>query len=748
MAGRFSVEGIFRAHDRMSRPLDRMTAGADRMSKRFSASASKMNDAADRMLGRIARVGTGLTALGAGATGVAVGVGAIGMNFETAMSSVAAVSGATEAQLDALKNKALELGATSKFSGTEVVGAMEAMTKSGYGVQDVLTGVDGLLAAAAADGGDLQTIAASVMSSMKGLGLGPERMKLFADQLAKAGDSTAASIGSLTEGLAIFGPVARQLNVPIESAIAQLALLEDAGLASSVAATGLSAAYSKLAAPVGTTKKALKELGIEVADSFGNMKPPDQLMAEIMKATGKIEGNVGQMAAMTELVGLESQKAFLNLAAAAGDGKLSALTDELSKATGYADKIAAVRMDNLGGDLKIARGAAEGLATKLYNLESGPLRGVVQGMTEWMRANEGVIVSGLSQYIALAIPLIDNFTDGVMDGFSSMTPYIEAAIAPLAWMFGSDAGPRTQAYLWGDTVGTLAVAFGVYYVATKAAAAATWGFGVVTRGVAVLAWAWSAAITATRAAMTFYQIATKAGVGATIAMSFASKLATADTVINTVATGARTTAQWLLSGATKAAALVTGLFSTATVASTAATVTGTAATTAATTSMGAFAAAAGAALAAVGALYLAWDQWQSLSKETGGGWDFWNYDEKMNAQARARAKATTAPKVAGMPAVNAPSLGNDYGLPPGFNPAAPYTGASNGLPAGFSPADALAGLDKIELSGAPQVVMPDGRAPVDDKMEITVRAEGGTAEVTKKPARKGTTVKLEDSGAF
>lgn len=554
MAGRFTIAAVFTAVDNWARPLARMQSRLQAFGTRAQLALRGIDRWNSQIIAGFQRVGTTLAALSVPVGLVGAKVIAAGMDFEAAMSGVSAVSNATGEQFDALKTKAMELGASTKYTGTEVAGAMEIMAKAGLNVEQVLAGVPGILSAAAADGATIEETATSLMGAMKSLGMGPEKMQLFADQLAKAGDSTAASIGTLAQSIGIFGPVVKQLGIPVESAIAQIALLQDAGIDASSAGTTLAATYSKLAAPMGRTKEAIKKLGIEVKDSMGNMKPPDQLLNEILAATGKVKGNVGQMAAFTELVGLESQKALLNVAGAAKDGRLAALTENLNDAAGYADKLASKRMDNLKGDLTLLSSAVDGVAVSLFDMEGGPLRDTVKSMTAWLDQNKQLITSGVSEFIA---------------DIKNNLP----AIAK-----------------WSKRI---AIGIGAFYA---------WTFAVKVASAATTAWS-----TATAVATFVKKILT-----ATIVKN------TAATVWNTTITKghrlaimARTGAMWLANTATTA---LTGSTTTMAGATTAAA----GATRGATVAMRGFAGAAAAATAAIGALYLAYDQFQSFAKDNDG----------------------------------------------------------------------------------------------------------------------------------
>ncbi len=400
MAKAFSVKTIFSAIDRITPTAKRMASSVSNFSKSAEKELGKLDKGLSKVSGPMwDAIGRGAAIAGAG---VAAGLGASivrGAEFEQVISNISAVTHASSRDIARLTDKARLLGSTTKFSSTEVAGAMELMSKAGLTVDETLTGVGAILSAAAADGASIEETAASIMSSMKGLGLGPEKMQTFADMAAKAGDATSASIGSIAESMSVFGPVAKQLDIPLESAVSMLALLQDAGIDASSAGTTLAATFSKLAAPTKRTRDELAALGVTVTDTLGNMKPPDQLLSELLKATDKIKGNAGKMAAVTNLVGLESQKAMLNIAAAAGDGRLGKLTEELKDSAGYAEKVANVKLDNLKGDFQKLMGAVGGVQDSIWDLSKGPLREVTQGAKDWILANKDLIAQDIGKIV-------------------------------------------------------------------------------------------------------------------------------------------------------------------------------------------------------------------------------------------------------------------------------------------------------------------------------------------------------------
>lgn len=414
----FTVSTRFTADDKVSAVMATMGSGADRFASKLSAISGGMS----KVSGAFSSIAAPAAVL-AGGLGLAGGnIAKSGAEFEHVLASLAAVAKPTNKELSDISATALKVGSDMGFSATEVARGMEAMIKQGLTTTEVLTGISGVAAAAAADGSTLEETMGGLLATMAGMGKGAGDLQHIADVMAKAGDLTAAGIGSLTQSMAVFGPTARQMGIPIEAAVGQLALLQDAGIDASSAGTTLAAVYSKLAAPTKRTADEMKTLGIEVADSFGNMKPPDQLMGEIFAATGKIEGNVGKAAAITRLVGLESQKALLNITASVGSGKFQKVMDSLTSGVdGYATEIARLKQASTTGDTDKFGASIDSVTKKVFQLNSGPLRGIIQATTEWVKKNEDLIASGVGEFLGdmiEALPEIVTWTKRIAIGIA------------------------------------------------------------------------------------------------------------------------------------------------------------------------------------------------------------------------------------------------------------------------------------------------------------------------------------------
>ncbi len=399
MAGRFSIEGIIKLQDRFTRPMSKMDTAVAKFKRRATKGFQSVDRAFTKVSQGIRRGGV-MIAGAMVAAGFAIrNVVQSGSEFEQAITNVGAVSLKTREQIAALEEKALALGATTKFTATETANAMEVMARAGFSSTQILSGIDGVLAGAAASGEELADVAGIVSDALKGMGLEADQSGRVVDVLALASSKTKSTMGSLGESLKNVASTARTLGVPLEDTVAAVALLQDVGLDASVAGSALNVMLTKLAKPPKAIAKQMKKMGISFKDANGDMLPFAEVIEQISIGANKMGGNFDKVAFLADLVGLRGQKAAVNLAHLFESGKLKTLTEELGNAEGAAQKMADLRMNTLQGDLTLLDSAIDGVKTSLFRLEGGPLRGVVQGMTDWIGKNKEVITSKVGEFI-------------------------------------------------------------------------------------------------------------------------------------------------------------------------------------------------------------------------------------------------------------------------------------------------------------------------------------------------------------
>ncbi len=434
MAGRFSIEAIFKATDRFTRPIAKMESRLDRFARRGLRGLSAMDKYASKLSSGMKTLGSALAAAAVPAGLLAYNIGKTGADFEQAITNVGAVGLQTRDQIASLEKKALDLGATTQFTATQAAEAMEIMARAGFKNEEILSGVGGVLDAAAASGLEMAEVANHVSNVLKGMGLQATDAARVADVLALASSRTNSSIGSLGESMKNLAPVARQLNVPLEQAVASVALLQDVGLDASEAGTATATMLTKLTKPIPEVAKRMKQLGIAFKDSAGNALPLPQILGQFDKAAKKSGGNMEVVAFFADLVGLRGQKAALNLKDMFTSGKLSTLVDELEKAEGSAKKMAALRLDSFQGDLTLLGSAVDAVKIKLYNLEASPLRDVAKAITSWVSENQEGIVSGANN----ALSGLKEFGSLVAKSFNDALKPAKEALSGIFDSWGSD----------------------------------------------------------------------------------------------------------------------------------------------------------------------------------------------------------------------------------------------------------------------------------------------------------------------
>lgn len=479
MANKFSLEAIFKATDKLSAPLAKIRGKLEAFGKQASRSLASFDKRLGAVHGGIQRIATGAAAVGAVGGLAAFSIGKAGAEFEQAITAVGAVSLQSRDQISALEAKAKELGATTKFTATEAANAMETMARAGFSNVDILQGVGPVLDAAAASGLEIAEVANHVSNALKGMGLETTEAARVADVLALASSKTNSSIGSLGESLSNVSSTARQFNIPLEEVVAGVALLQDVGLDASVAGSAMNTMLTQMSTPTDEIAAKMKKFGVKFKDAKGNMLPFQDVLANISMAAKKSGGNMDQVAFMAELVGLRGQKAAANLKDLFDTGRVQQLTEELRNAEGAAKKMAAIRMDNTLGDIELLSSAIDGVKLALFETQSGPLRGLIQSMTEWVEINQDLIIFEFQVWLRR-----------ITDNFEEIVGWLKAIGIALAVFYT----------LWA-AVKFAQLAIAAYEIATKLAAGATWVWRTAVAAYNLMAGANVAAIGAQVAAM-------------------------------------------------------------------------------------------------------------------------------------------------------------------------------------------------------------------------------------------------------
>ena len=342
-------------------------------------------------IGGITKAGIGLTTKvlqGATAGVTALGVAAIkvGSDFEAGMSQVQAISGASGEDLEKLKNKAKEMGATTKFSATESAEALNYMAMAGWKTEDMLGGLEGVMNLAAASGEDLATASDIVTDAMTALGMKADEAGHFSDVLAAAASNANTSVGGMGETFKYAGAMAGTLGYSVEDVALATGLMANAGIKGTMAGTSLNSIMTRLSTNTNGARDAIEELGVAFFNEDGSARSLTDVMGELREATADMTTEQKANFANT-VAGMEAQKGLSAILNATEDdyNKLSAA---IQNADGCALEMAETMQDNLQGQLTILQSGLEGLGISLYETFQGTAKDVVkeaQGMVQQLQ---------------------------------------------------------------------------------------------------------------------------------------------------------------------------------------------------------------------------------------------------------------------------------------------------------------------------------------------------------------------------
>lgn len=285
-------------------------------------------------------------------------------DFESAMNTVAAKSGATGVEFQKLENLAKKLGATTRFSATQAAQGMAFLAQAGFDANQILAALPATLDLAAAGGLDLARAADIASNVLKGFRLEAEEAGRAADVLALAAAKTNTDVEELGAAMSRIAPVAADLGVSMEETAAAIGALSDAGIKGFRAGTALRAIMAKLAGPTGQAAKAMKKLGISTRDLQGNFVGLPALMEQFARAERNAADQGQFFADKVKIFGTEmvsSAGILINK----GGPALRALTLEFQNSGGAAKRMAEIMERGLAGSLRLLKSAFESLAISI-----------------------------------------------------------------------------------------------------------------------------------------------------------------------------------------------------------------------------------------------------------------------------------------------------------------------------------------------------------------------------------------------
>jgi TP901 family phage tail tape measure protein len=425
MAEKFEAEAVLTGADKFVSDLEKIeraakNAGKGADGKSFDSLGKAIDDAGDKAAkadGKFSSVGdaadgsgkkaqSGASGWSAAAKGLGVasiGVGvlaggftlAVGsaMEFDATMSQVGALSGATEDQMSQLGDTALMIGEKTKFGGKEAASMMAELAAAGVAPNDIIAGVAMQTANLAAAGGvDLVTAANAASTAMGVWGLKTEDMEEVVNRLTGAANVSAFGIEDMANGMASGGIAAKTFGIGMEDTTTALAALSKGGFQSGAdAGTSFKSMLTGLVAPMGAGADAIDELGINVRDTQGKIKPMSGIIDELrLKLNGlSDEDRTAKMAAIFGTDGIKAAGALMAMTGDEFETMSAAMenTDAMAVAAQMTDNLSG-SMDNLGGSLETA-------SIKLGQQLTPMTRTAVDALAALVPVISGALITGL-----------------------------------------------------------------------------------------------------------------------------------------------------------------------------------------------------------------------------------------------------------------------------------------------------------------------------------------------------------------
>lgn len=376
------------------------------------------------------KIGSGLgTAAKVGAAAIAAATGAIvafggasvrtGMSFDSAMSQVAATMGTTVDNIQELRDYAQEMGSSTMFSASQAAEAMNYMALAGYDAETTMSMLPGVLNLAAAGGIDLAAASDMVTDSQTALGLSLEQTSVMIDQMAVASQKSNTSVEQLGDAILTVGGTAKTLSGGTKELSTALGILADNSIKGSEGGTALRNIILSLSAPTDKAAKKMQELGLQVFDAEGQMRPLKDVFGDLNDALSTMteQEKINVLSDLFNKVDLKSANALLGTTAERWDE----LAEAIENSAGAAEQMAEVQMDNLAGDITYFKSALEGAQIAISDVLTPSLREFVQFGTDGLsRLTEAFRSGGLEGAISVFSDLVSEGVQMLMNNLPQM----------------------------------------------------------------------------------------------------------------------------------------------------------------------------------------------------------------------------------------------------------------------------------------------------------------------------------------
>lgn len=429
----------------------------DKTEKAMKPSAEKIGKAFQEVGSKIEAAGKKLAPFSAAA---AAGLGAAvktAADFDSSMSEVAAISGATGEDFDALRSKAREMGETTKFSASEAADGFKYMAMAGWKTEDMLDGIDGVLNLAAASGEDLGVTSDIVTDALTAMGYSAKDAGHLADVMAAASSNANTNVAMMGETFKYAAAVGGSYGYTMEDIALATGLMANAGIKGSQAGTSLRSIMTRLATDAGASSKKLgalgtltDRLGVAFYNADGTMRPFRDVIKDTRKAWKNLSKEEQANYANT-IAGKNAMTGWLALMNSAEDD-FDKLAGAIDNSNGSAKGMADVMQDNLEGQLTILKSQLQELAISLGDIMMPVIRkivGAIQGVVDWLNSldestKETIVTIGL--VVAAASPVLivlgktTSAIGSIISGIGNLSDRMHGMLGPTALVAAAIGG--------------------------------------------------------------------------------------------------------------------------------------------------------------------------------------------------------------------------------------------------------------------------------------------------------------------
>ncbi|MCI1859761.1 MAG: phage tail tape measure protein [Sporolactobacillus sp.] len=386
---------------------------------------------------QLSKISAPMRAMGAGmaAAGGAVAAGLgyavkTSADFGSQMSKVGALAGASGKQMGQLKDAAVQMGAKSVFSASQVADGMSELGAAGFSTKQIISAMPGVLNAAAASGSDMAETSEVITSALNTFQMKASDSSHVADVMAATSNKTAAGMSDMGYAFKYAATPAHALGFSLESVAAATGIMANAGIKGEQAGTTLREAMLRLANPPKAAANELKNLGISLKDAHGNMLPLDKIIGQFSTKTAGMS-KTQKTAALSTIFGTNAVSGMLAVVNA-GPAKFDKMQKSLEHSDGSAKKTANTMQNNLKGALEQLSGSLESAAitvgdalTPALTAIAGVVQRLVQGFLSLPKQMQSFIAIGA------AVAAVGALLGGALLIGASMIPAITAGLTAL-----------------------------------------------------------------------------------------------------------------------------------------------------------------------------------------------------------------------------------------------------------------------------------------------------------------------------